>query len=100
MEAPKENSLDEFFDEGIKSADAMLRLVEKQASPLHRLFVQNEEGAALLKAWKEKLIMIPTVTPNSTQFEAGIEEGFKSFIRMIVNQVEQFEQQTVENKNE
>lgn len=94
MEALPENSIDEFLDLGSASADRFLKIVESNAAPIHRLFVQNEEGAALLRQWKEKLIMIPTVTPNSTQFEAGIEEGFKAFIRMIINQVELFEQET------
>ena len=50
---------------------------------IHRVFEQNAEGKELLSIWKEALIMNPTVTPNSTQFQAGIAEGNKEFIRNI-----------------
>lgn len=50
---------------------------------IHRVFKQNEAGRELLEVWKNALIMTPTVTPNSTQFQAGIEEGKKEFIRKI-----------------
>ena len=50
---------------------------------IHRVFEQNPQGKELLAIWKEALIMAPTVTPNSTQFQAGIAEGNKEFIRNI-----------------
>lgn len=50
---------------------------------IHKTFQQNESGRELLETWKQALIMTPTVTPNSTQFQAGIEEGKKEFIRKI-----------------
>lgn len=50
---------------------------------IHRVFEQNPAGKELLEIWKEALIMQPTVTPNSTQFQAGIAEGNKEFIRNI-----------------
>lgn len=50
---------------------------------IHRVFEQNPQGKELLTIWKEALIMAPTVTPNSTQFQAGIAEGNKEFIRNI-----------------
>ena len=50
---------------------------------IHRVFEQNPQGKELLAIWKEALIMNPTVTPNSTQFQAGIAEGNKEFIRNI-----------------
>lgn len=50
---------------------------------IHRVFEQNAEGKELLAIWKEALIMTPTVTPNSTEFQAGIAEGNKEFIRNI-----------------
>jgi hypothetical protein len=54
---------------------------------IHRVFAQNEQGAELLATWKEALIMNPTVTENSTQFQAGINEGQKTFIRNIINTI-------------
>lgn len=50
---------------------------------IHQVFKQNPQGKELLTIWKEALIMNPTVTPNSTQFQAGIAEGNKEFIRNI-----------------
>jgi len=50
---------------------------------IHRVFKQSKAGAELLEIWKESLIMNPTVTPNSTAFQAGIAEGNKEFIRNI-----------------
>lgn len=58
---------------------------------MHQVFEQNPQGKDLLNLWKEALIMDPTVTPNSTQFQAGIAEGKKEFIRNIlltINKVE------------
>lgn len=100
MEALPENSVDVFFQEGIDSANAIMRSTEKEAVKLHRLFKQNEDGAALLNEWKEILIMAPTLNRNSTQFEAGIAEGYKQFIRNIIIQVERFEQQNSGEANE
>lgn len=50
---------------------------------IHKTFRQTESGRELWEVWKEVLIMTPTVTPHSTQFQAGIEEGKKEFIRKI-----------------
>jgi len=55
---------------------------------IHKVFAQNEDGAALILQWKEALIMTPTVTENSTQFQAGMREGEKSFIRQILLTIE------------
>ena len=58
---------------------------------IHRVFKQNQAGAELLEIWQKTLIAIPTVTAHSTQFQAGIAEGNKEFIRKIyltINNVE------------
>jgi len=64
-----------------KAADAELWNSLEQR--IHKVFAQNDTGKELLEIWKEALIMNPTVTPHSTQFQAGIEEGKKEFIRNI-----------------
>jgi len=56
---------------------------DKLENLIHQVFKQNPQGAELLSIWKEALIMSPTVTPNSTTFQAGIAEGNKEFIRNI-----------------
>ena len=58
---------------------------------VHQVFEQNPQGKELLDIWKEALIMNPTVTPNSTQFQAGIAEGEKSFIRGIYLTIKKIE---------
>ena len=58
---------------------------------IHRVFKQNKDGAELLAIWQKTLISTPTVTPHSTQFQVGIAEGNKEFIRKIyltINNVE------------
>ena len=61
---------------------------ERMDNLIHRVFAQTEDGAALILQWKEALIMTPTVTENSTQFQAGMREGEKSFIRKILLTIE------------
>ena len=58
---------------------------------IHQVFAQNEKGAELLAIWQKALIMAPTVTPNSTQFQAGIAEGNKEFIRNILLTIQKVE---------
>jgi len=50
---------------------------------IHQVFEQNPQGKKLLNIWKEALIMVPTVTPHSTAYQCGIEEGKKEMIRNI-----------------
>ncbi len=64
---------------------------DKNNELIHQVFKQNPKGKKLLALWKETLISVPTVTPNSTQFEAGIAEGKKAVVREIllaINSVE------------
>lgn len=58
---------------------------------IHRVFAQNKDGRELLETWQKALIMTPTVTEQSTQFQAGIEEGKKTFIRSIYLTIENIE---------
>ena len=92
MEALPENSLDAFIDEGLHQADSFKKSVEENNNLLHRVFVQNESGAKLLAKWKDSLIMSPTLTGESTQFDAGINEGEKRFIRNLIISIQSVEQ--------
>jgi len=56
---------------------------DKIENLIHQVFQQNPQGKELFNIWKETLIEVPTVTANSTQFQAGIAEGKKEFIRNI-----------------
>lgn len=91
MEALPENSIDAFLDEGLDQQDSFNKSAEKSAILLHRVFVQNEHGAELLEKWKNDLLMIPTILPESSQFGAGLTEGGKMFVRNIITQVQSVE---------
>ena len=85
--------LDNFFDRlgnnQLSSEEALRQTKEAEAKArrldylIHRVFEQNKEGAELLGIWKEALIMQPTVEAGMDNFEPGIREGQKSFIRGI-----------------
>jgi len=90
MELP-ENSIDAFLDEGLNAEKKFKELMEKNNILLHRVFVQNEAGAELLAKWKDSLLMMPTLSAESTQFGAGMCEGEKRFIRNIIIAIESVE---------
>ena len=92
MEALPENSIDAFIQQGIDQADSFNKSADSAAVLLHQVFVQNEHGAKLLEKWKNDLLMIPTILPESTQFGAGLTEGGKMFVRNIIFQVQSVEQ--------
>jgi len=91
MSALPENDLESFIDEGMKQADAFTKLADKNAVLLHKIFMQSEDGAELLAKWKNDLIMVQSIHPHSTQFEAGLMEGMKVFVRNIIIQIESVE---------
>ena len=88
MEPLQQNDLDSYLDEGLQQKNAFSEVVAQENYLLHRIFAQTEDGKKLLNKWKDQMIMIPTVQPHYSQFEAGIAEGFKSFVREIINQLE------------
>jgi hypothetical protein len=70
--------------EAVKLAQAQQEQMWNETEQLiHKVFKQSPNGKKLIAIWKEALIMTPTVTPNSTQFQVGIEEGKREFIRNI-----------------
>ena len=86
MEQPQlpENSIEAFIDEGLAQQKKTLEAKDQSNILYHKLFKQNEDGAKLLAIWKEKALLNPSVLPHFTQFEAGLEEGRKCFIRDIM----------------
>jgi hypothetical protein len=78
--------------EAVKLAHAQQKQMWDEAEQLiHKVFKQSPNGKKLLATWQKALIMTPTVTPNSTQFQAGIAEGEKSFIRGILLTIDNVE---------
>ena len=86
-----ENSIDAFLDEGLKQTERTKALFDKKSVLLHKVFKQSEDGVELLSQWRESLMMIPTISPDSSQFGAGIIEGEKSFIRNIITAIQSVE---------
>ncbi len=84
--------------EGIKDPKELAKIQAKEKERfdkidylIHQVFEQSKAGKELLNIWHDAIIMSPTVTPNSTQFGAGIEEGKKEFIRSILLTVKKVE---------
>ena len=75
MEALPENDIDSFIQSGIDQTEMFNKLAERSAVLLHQVFVQNEHGAQLLANWKNDLLMIPSILPESSQFGAGLTEA-------------------------
>ena len=95
---PKEefNGFDD-IDVNLNSEDneRLQKEVEAEANKMnylvHRVFQQNEQGRELMALWKESLIVQPSFEGHSTQFEAGLNEGEKRFVRnliLTINKVE------------
>tara|TARA_R110002096_G_scaffold135858_2_gene287947 strand:- start:109 stop:399 length:291 start_codon:yes stop_codon:yes gene_type:complete len=59
---------------------------------LHQVFEQNPLGKRLLNDWKDMLAMTPSIDSGSTQFEAGLNEGEKRFVRNIIISVKSIEE--------
>lgn len=91
----RENSIDAFIAEGEDSRKSYERMMQSSAHILHIVFVQNEKGAELLETWKSDLMMMDSFGPQSTPFEAGLNEGKKMFVRDILRQIA-----IVEHENE
>ena len=93
MENQQEDDLESFLDQGMKQQEVFKQLTEANNILLHNVFIQNQAGVELLQKWKDELIMQPSVLPHFTQFEAGIAEGVKVFIRNIIIQSQSVEQE-------
>ncbi len=91
MEALPENSIDAYLDEGLEQTDSFKAQMEKNNILLHKVFVQNADGVELLNKWRDSLIMTPSLAPESTQFEVGLNEGEKRFIRNLIISIQSVE---------
>ena len=79
----------EIDDEGIKKTQENQKAEAKAiASRIHRVFVQNDDGAKVLEDLIAMTLLRATVTPQATQFEAGINEGRADIVRQILQNIE------------
>lgn len=65
--------------------------LNKMSYLLHQVFVQNTQGKELMETWRNVLINTPSFDGNSSQFEAGLNEGEKRFVRNILLLLQQVE---------
>jgi hypothetical protein len=93
VESLPENSIDAFFEEPLTQQKKNEELFLKNNYLLHKVFVQNEDGAKLLSKWRNSLMMTPTLDGQCSQFEAGLNEGEKRFIRNLITQSEAVEKE-------
>ena len=87
----QDNSLESFIDQGLKQSEAFNKIADENANLHHKIFKQNEDGVKLLAKWKDDLLMVQSIHPHSTQFEAGLMEGMKVFVRNIIILVDSVE---------
>lgn len=66
-----------------KQKQAMLEVAD-----LYRRVFSTADGKKILAILIHGTVMQPTVTPSSTQFEAGIREGRADIVRGILKQIE------------
>jgi hypothetical protein len=92
VEALPENSVEQYVKDGLEQQARYKDLMEKNNILLHKVFIQNEDGAELLSKWRDSLIMNPTLVAESTQFDAGMNEGEKRFIRNLITSIQSVEQ--------
>lgn len=57
---------------------------------IHRVF-STDAGKELLEKMAKDLMISPTVEPGMDQFTAGINEGYKQFMRNILLTIERVE---------
>ena len=86
------DDLHPFDAEGAKEyAEKQKSLGESLAYLMHRVFVQNEDGAKLLARWTEITLMTEVVAPGIDLGQIGKREGYNMFVREIIRSVKQVE---------
>lgn len=84
-------SLEDWEAEAQEAQKKQMGELQKYRELIHRTFEQTESGQELLTQWTEVMIMTPSIHANSTQFEAGIMEGKKQFVRDIITMIKSVE---------
>lgn len=72
-------------------SDAHKEADREVSTMYHDVFVKDLQGARLLKEWEDAYVWSPIVEENSTQFEAGINEGAARVVRLIKRRIESAE---------
>ncbi len=87
----EEESFEDFLD---KQIDALKMIPseeqEELAKLVHNVFT-TELGKKLLKRWLDDMLLAPSITPESTTYQAGLIEGEKNFVRRLVLTIHKIE---------
>lgn len=85
--------IDEWQEE---ASQAQVKFVEqclKDTSLVFQVF-RSDAGRALIKRWTDILINQPTASVGDEMLSIGMNEGYKNFIRAIINAVKIHEDQS------
>ncbi len=77
------HQIDEWDQEADKSRESFLKQALIDSSLVYQVF-STSAGQQLLERWKEVLIWSPTAAQGLDQVTIGMNEGYKSFIRSIL----------------
>jgi hypothetical protein len=83
---------DEWDKEERQSQQKFLEQALRDSSLVFQVF-STESGQALLDRWIKVLIWSPTASKDDNDITIGMNEGYKSFIRSILNAINTHEKQ-------
>lgn len=84
--------LDQWDDQADKSQKEFIKQALLDSSLVFQVF-STEAGEKLLERWKEVLIWSPTASKGEDQVSIGMNEGYKAFIRSILQAKKLHEEQ-------
>ena len=81
--------LDDFLENEEAKKEFQKRVI--QDTSLILSVFNTEHGKKLLERWKDVLMYSPTATPGMDQLTIGMNEGYKSFVRTIIQSIKEHE---------
>lgn len=78
--------IDQWQEDMRDSEQKFLDQCLKDTSLVYQVF-GDDAGRALLKRWTDILVHQPTARPGDDMLSIGMSEGYKNFIRSIINSV-------------
>lgn len=82
--------LDEWEDEAEKSRKSFIEDALRDTAMVYAVFA-TPHGEELLKRWMEVLMYSPTAQRGDDLLSIGMNEGYKSFVRTIIQAVKTHE---------
>ena len=84
--------LDDWEEQGKKAQEEFIKQALLDSSLVFQVF-STESGQRLLNRWREILIWSPTASKGEDSVSIGMNEGYKSFIRSILQAMKIHEEQ-------